>query len=525
MIPLPGFSLSGLAGARPLVSGPAPTPAPSPSQLKVIFEGDSIAASSSSPVSAANQWIAANPSIETANLAAPGAQIIGGTNTVTHRIPDVGAEAAGFNAVLVVHIGANDLYYTADYPTVGDWQDDLLNYVTAVRAAVPGITVGVATLLPIDEAQWPARAGHNARRALVNPWIRSQVGVTIDFLIPYGEHPEMTDAAAASALFVDGLHPAAGGADYMLETLSAVLGPIVAGATGSVPDAFAFSDNATATASTVYTERNIVTDMGMGESATASVTGGDFAVGTLPGGLSYGTSSAAVMNGDIITSRLTSDADALDTVTHVLDIGGVSDTWSITTAANPATTIFTASYKHASATIQTDRQCYGDDAVNAPQCVFADTAKTSGKWYFEMTFYTPPVAGGASIYQVAVGGPSNAINARPGQTNTAGNAGATYRNSGIVYHSGTNMSGLVTFGISDTIGVCLDAGNDKVWFLKNGVSINGDPVAGMGGFMLNPAAIPDWRPAAVPQREDGHRLNCGQDPFNHAPPEGFHAYG
>lgn len=487
---------------------------------KIIFEGDSITSANLTPVSMANQWIAANPSVASANLAVASARIRNnGGNSLDERRPSLITAASGYSAVLLVLIGANDLHSAS---STAAWQTSLLQYLSDVRADIPGIKIGVGTILPLDEIAFPARAGHNARRATVNAWMRGQVGTTIDFLIPYGDHPEFTNAAASNtAILGDGLHPASAGAGFMLETLNAVLNPIVAGATGAIPTDFAFSDNATATASTTYTERNIITGMGMGQSASATMSGsGDFARGALPGGISYGTSALTVMNGDIITSRLTSDADANDTVTHTVNVAGSGDTWDITTAPNTAVTVFDPARKHASATLQTDRQAYGDDAINAPQPCFASPPKTTGKSYFEMTFYTPPVGGGASIYQVAVGTGVLSGNNRPG---AAGYGGVTYRNNGTVYRAGGTTTGLATFAITDTIGVCIDADTDTVWFLKNGVSISGDPVAGTGGYALTAGGT--WYPAAVPQREDGHRLNCGQDPFNYTPPIGFVPYG
>lgn len=530
MIPSPALHLCGLAGALRLGTGPAPAPAPSPAPaLKIIFEGDSIKASTS-PNSMANQWLAANPAVASANLAQAGARLNNGANSLNGRLSALVSASAGFTVVHPILIGANDLYDTTLFPTVADWQNALAAHIANVRAAVPGIKIGVGTLLPASEdtVTLYQRPGHNARRAVVNPWLRGLVGTTIDFLIPYGEHPEMTDAAATGSAFIDGLHPTAGTYGFLLETLNAVLNPIVASAAGAAPSAFTFSDFATATASTIYTERNTVTGMGMGQSATASVTGaGDYARGTLPAGLSYGTAAQAIMNGDILTSRVTSSASATTLVQHILNMGATSDTWDITTAANPAVTVFSTTYKHASATLQTARQCYGDDAINAPQCVFADSGRATGKHYFEMTFYTAPIAGGAGVFQVAVGGPSNATANMPGQLDNV--PGATYRQGGTVRHltgvTATTVTAMPTFGIADTIGVCIDADADKVWFLKNGVSISGDPAAGTGGFPLNPTTIASWWPAAVPQREDGHKLNCGQDPFNFTPPTGFAAYG
>lgn len=105
-------------------------------------------------------------------------------------------------------------------------------------------------------------------------------------------------------------------------------------------------------------------------------------------------------------------------------------------------------------------------------------------------------------------------------------ASSLYRSdTGVVYNNGVQTTGMPTFGAADTIGVAVDLATNTAWFLKNGVSISGDPVAGTGGFPLTVGNSLKWFPDAVCQRNEGHILNCGQDPFSNAPPSGFSAWG
>ena len=500
--------------------------------LKVVFEGDSITWFSSAPISMANQWRTANPSVPSANLSVSSARIrSNGGNSLDERRAQVVSERTadgGYALVLCILIGANDLYAAA---SAAAWQSSLLQLLADYRTDNPGIKIGVGTILPIDEAQQPARAGHNARRATVNAWMRSQVGSTIDFIIPYGDgHPVMgLDATAATGAFSDGLHPSAGGYSYMLANLSAALDPVVAGANGTVPAAFSFADFATATASTQYTAATIVTGMGMGQSANAAVTGaGEVARGAQ----AFGTGPTAVFNGDILTSRVTSSASNGGLVQHTLAVGTRSDTWDITTAATTATTVWDQAYSVATLKYPSAREVKGplngESGYNSSRGARADKGydvSVANKRYFEMNFTTGTSGSNGGPWTVSVLGSTTANGVRPGGASGNGNQAISYRSDGIVYNNGVQTSGLPTFGAADTIGVAIDYGADKVWFLKNGTSINGDPAAGTGGYALTLYASTKWFAGCVCQRNEGHVLNCGQDPFTNAPPSGFVAYG
>lgn len=526
----PGLRQTALASTCP-VRAPQPPARP----LKIVFEGDSISYFTTSPVSMANQWIAANPQVASANLAVAGARIrANGGNSLEERRELVAAQRTadgGHRLVLCILIGANDLYDTATYPSVAEWQASLTALIAAYRADNPGIRIGIGTILPADGYVGApySRPGHNARRATVNTWLRAQVGGTIDFLIPYGEHPVMgLDSAAPGPAYADGLHPSAAGASYMLSVLDAVLRPIVEGVAeaDTTPAPFGFADFNTAAPDTTYTAAKTISGLGMGRSAPASVSGaGDVARGAQPAGFAFTTGPVEVMNGDILTSRVTSSAVNGATVQHTLSVGGVSDTWDIKTSVTVATTVWDQARGDADLHYPTARKVVGpasgDSGYNSTNTAYGTNYRTGPEGrYFEIA--CGPETGG-SVYGCGVGGHAKVSNDRPGAYNNAGGAGVSYRGDGRIYRAGGYTGGFPSFGAGDVIGHFLK--NNTIWFLKNGVSISGEPGVS-GGFALNPDhTTTGWYPAASMTRGESHTLNCGQDPFAYPLPAESAAWG
>jgi hypothetical protein len=115
----------------------------------------------------------------------------------------------------------------------------------------------------------------------------------------------------------------------------------------TVPDAWAWdADQTSAALSTVY-ESSVETITGIDSPAPVNVSGGEWR----KNGGTYGTASGTVVSGDTVQVRGTSSGSPLTTVNVALDIGGVADTFSITTGAAGTTLTFTpsvnpASYKH-----------------------------------------------------------------------------------------------------------------------------------------------------------------------------------
>lgn len=101
-------------------------------------------------------------------------------------------------------------------------------------------------------------------------------------------------------------------------------------AADTTPAAFSFTDVTDATRSTVYTS-NTITVSGINLPASISITGGEYQVN----GGSWTSAGGSVENGDTVAVRGTSSGSYETAVNVVLTIGGVSDTYTITTEANP----------------------------------------------------------------------------------------------------------------------------------------------------------------------------------------------
>lgn len=94
------------------------------------------------------------------------------------------------------------------------------------------------------------------------------------------------------------------------------------------PAAFTFTDVTGATVATVYTS-NTVTISSIAEPVAVSITGGTYSVN----GGSYTSSAGKIQNGDTVAVRVTSSGSAATAVNAALTVGGVSDTYTVTTAA------------------------------------------------------------------------------------------------------------------------------------------------------------------------------------------------
>lgn len=95
------------------------------------------------------------------------------------------------------------------------------------------------------------------------------------------------------------------------------------------PAAFTFTDVAGATVATVYTSNTItISGLSAGVNVAVSITGGTY---SLDGGAFVSTPGIA-SNGSQIAVRHTSSASALTATNTTLTVGGISDTFTTTTA-------------------------------------------------------------------------------------------------------------------------------------------------------------------------------------------------
>lgn len=105
----------------------------------------------------------------------------------------------------------------------------------------------------------------------------------------------------------------------------------------TTPNAFTFIDITGAELSTVYTS-NTITVSGINAATAISVSGLTYS----KNGATYTGSAGTVVNGDTVAVRVTSSGSNNTGVSGTLTIGGVSDTYTVTTkvAAEPVTSLF-----------------------------------------------------------------------------------------------------------------------------------------------------------------------------------------
>jgi M6 family metalloprotease-like protein len=97
--------------------------------------------------------------------------------------------------------------------------------------------------------------------------------------------------------------------------------------TDTTPDAFTFTDQTNVALNTTVTS-NTITVSGICAPAFISITGGTYSIN---GGV-YTSTTGTVSNGDTVTVRQTSSGSYSTTTNATLTIGGVSDTFSVTTS-------------------------------------------------------------------------------------------------------------------------------------------------------------------------------------------------
>lgn len=105
----------------------------------------------------------------------------------------------------------------------------------------------------------------------------------------------------------------------------------------TTPDAFTFTDVSNANLATLYTS-NTITVAGINSPAAISIDGGEYQVN----GGAWTSGSGTVANGATVAVRGTSAGSAGTSLDVVLTIGGVSDTYTITTGNAPAAPTITS---------------------------------------------------------------------------------------------------------------------------------------------------------------------------------------
>ncbi|MEJ2393879.1 MAG: hypothetical protein P8Z77_03715 [Candidatus Thiodiazotropha sp.] len=104
-------------------------------------------------------------------------------------------------------------------------------------------------------------------------------------------------------------------------------------AADTTPDAFGFTDQTDVSVSTVISSNSIAIN-GINTATPISISGGEYAIN----GGAFSSTASTISNGQTVRVRQTSSASYSATTDAVLTVGSVSDTFSVTTAANSSPT-------------------------------------------------------------------------------------------------------------------------------------------------------------------------------------------
>lgn len=133
-----------------------------------------------------------------------------------------------------------------------------------------------------------------------------------------------TGLAPSTAYYIHYQHEDAAANDSTVVTSAQFT---TAASSDTTPDAYSFTDQTDVALSTLTTS-NTITVTGIDASTPISITGGEYSIN----GGAYTASPGNVVVNDTVTLRVTSSASYNTLVDVDLDIGGVLDTWSVTTA-------------------------------------------------------------------------------------------------------------------------------------------------------------------------------------------------
>lgn len=153
-----------------------------------------------------------------------------------------------------------------------------------------------------------------------------------------------------------------------------------------------------------------------------------------------------------------------------------------------------------------------EDSVN--DTILANAMTSSGKWYWEVSLLSHAER---SYNSVGVCGLGQSLELSPSFS-----GGVGYEQGGRIFYEGYQLFNHgPRYGIGDTVGVILDAGLKRVWFIVNGQLIGGgDPALGAGGIPLAEDGEL-WGPCLNLSRGYVYQANFGQAPWIYGQPQSF----
>lgn len=413
--------------------------------------------------------------------------------------------------VVSIFIGANDALQ-AYSGGASQYYADLIDYLTPIRDE--GAKIVLCTPLPQASGVAGGDPAFNTPAAAVIALMQAGHGVDFDELCDWSNSPMWDSGAAAdTAKYIDGVHPTDSGNPSGHQLLYPNYRGAMNRARGVARTvaAFTFTDVTGATASSVVTSNAIrVQGLAYLETAAVSVTGGEYRVN----GGSWTSSAGTVVNGDLVEVRGTANASESGTTDVVLTIGGVSDTFRITTeAAETNEMVMNAADAGARLTISGGGLVVSQAIDWQTISIVRSTIPFTGKRYAELT-----ITDENGVYHPNFGvcNSTASLTARPGDGNSNGGGVGDF---GDIYPGGAYAAyGSLTDG--DVLMLACDEPNGLIWLGKNGTwAATTNPATGTNGTSVG--ALANFYLWVGLSRVDNVTVNTGGSAFAYTPPTGF----
>ncbi len=347
---------------------------------------------------------------------------------------------------LIFLAGINDI-------RLGDSLSDIQTRIQAycAKGQGSGYNVIVGTLLPANDALMDS--SKQIILTAYNTWLRANWPSFCNGLIDYDTLGLDTESLYD---FQDKLHPTNYTAWRMADLIRSLFG--LSAGSDTTPSAFSFTDVTGASTSSTYTSDEI-TISGFTAPAAISITGGTYSIN----GGSFTSSIGTIEPYSKVRVRQTSSASDSTATNCVLTIGGISDTYTVTTAAPvPAFSVFNTTPVVGTATFSN-----GDATTlitNATSTVLTVAgASGSDKKLFAVT--VDAHGGGFDIIGLHNGAVSS------GDLGRTDANGVGYFTNQLFYP--TNSIGPAWPSNGGNIGVAVDCVNGMMWVTVDGVNYYG----------------------------------------------------
>jgi lysophospholipase L1-like esterase len=432
--------------------------------LGVVFDGDSITQGVATNTASFPSQFSANTGISTTNDGLSGDTLATMVSQYAARIAPL-YNASTKNTLFMLG-GTNDL--GNDGKTDTDLKTSVQSYASQARAT--GYKSVIGTIPPRSDSGWTGTM--EGYRIAYNSWLLSNWRSFADGIVDIAAIPEAQDTTS-TLYYQDKLHPTNRLARAFAEKIRTIFR--LSNVNDTVPDSFSFLDVAGAGPSTLFTSDQIEIS-GFTAPAAISISGGQYSIN----GGAFTSAAGAISPYDLVAIQSTSAATVSTAVNAVLTIGGVSDTYTVTTASSfsPTTTAFDTTPLGASWTYSnSDRTVAASPANGTVLTATAITAKQA--------FAVQLNAFGANYGVIGISDGGAGSLPSPGFGNPSLSIGWTSSASQFIWANNGMVSAAPAWGtVGQIMGVVVDGPNRLAWFTVDGVNF-----VGAGGATLTAAQV------------------------------------